>query len=374
MTLTPLVSVIVPVFNAGPSIGETLDSALAQTYRNIEIIVVNDGSNDDTMTAVTKRAHLDSRLRVVEQENQGVASARNLGVSAAKGDLIAPLDADDIWDRTKLERQVQRMQECGESVGFVYSWWVWIDEDRRILATSPRWHLEGRVLEKLLQVNFTGNASVPLFRRRALELAGGYDSLLRKEGGQGCEDWDLAIRIAERHDVAFVPAVLVGYRRRASGMSAACHAMWRSRALVMKGVEQRQPNIDGEVFQQSADQWALHLAGVSFWSGSYAQAVWWALRGWRSSLRPDVLRYLVPLLARSMRRSYDTPATIGPGQRFEESSIPDPLLPYDRIWERRWAKQRPRQPDEPASALHTSSPSVSNGRREKATPFESDGQ
>jgi Glycosyl transferase family 2 len=373
MNSTPLVSVIVPVFNAGPSIGETLDSALAQTYRNMEIIVVNDGSNDDTMEAVSARARLDPRVRTIEQANEGVASARNRGLADARGEFIAPLDADDIWDLTKVARQVQRMLECGDRVGFVYSWWVWMDEQGRILDSSPRWRLEGRVLEKLLQVNFTGNASVPLFRRRALELVGGYDSRLRKEGAQGCEDWDLAIKIAERYDVASVPAVLVGYRRRAGGMSAACDTMWRSRALVMKAVKERQPSLDGGLFQQSADQMALHLAGISFWSGSYAQAIWWALRGWRSSLRPEVFGHLVSVLARSAFRAFGTRAPVRLGRRFDESVIPDPLLPYDQIWERRWARQRG-QPNGLASAQHTGSPPVSNGHSKRATPFKSDGQ
>jgi glycosyltransferase involved in cell wall biosynthesis len=376
MTSTPLVSVIVPAFNAGASIGETLDSALAQTYPNIEIIVVNDGSSDDTMTAVTARARLDPRVRVVEQQNQGVASARNFGVATAKGELIAPLDADDIWDRTKLARQVQRMQECGESVGFVYSWWVWIDEQDRILDASPKWRIEGRALEKLLQVNFTGNASVPLYRRRTLTQAGGYNAQFRQEGAQGCEDWDLALRVAEKAEVACVPSILVGYRRRGTSMSAACHSMWRSRELVMKSLEERQPHLDESLYRQSADQIALHLAGVSFWSGSYAQAVWWTLRGWRSSLRPDVFRHLLLVLARSALRPYATkPATISVGQRFDESAIPDPLLPYDQIWERRWAKERLRQPDRVASALpHHTSPSVSNGHSEERMPFKSDGR
>jgi glycosyltransferase involved in cell wall biosynthesis len=373
MTATPLVSVIVPVFNAGASIGETLDSALAQTYPNIEIIVVNDGSSDDTMEAVSARARLDPRVRIIEQENQGVASARNRGLSEARGEFVAPLDADDIWDCTKLARQVQRMLECQGRVGFVYSWWVWIDEHGRILDSSPRWRLEGRVLEKLLQVNFTGNASVPLFQRRALELAGGYDSRLRNEAAQGCEDWDVAIRIAERHEVALVSAVLVGYRRRPSSMSAACHVMWRSRALVMKGVKQRQPHLDGGLFQQSADQMALHLAGVSFWSGSYTQAVRWALRGWRSSLRPEMFGHLVSVLARSAFRSLSNQALVRVGQRFDESTIPDPLLPYDQIWERRWARQSSAHPAGASAPPYRPSRSVPSGRSKEASSFDSDG-
>ena len=340
----PRVSVIVPAFNAAASIGDTLDSALAQTYAEIEVIVVNDGSTDGTMDVVTARARLDSRIRVIEQANAGVAVARNRGIEAARGQFIAPLDADDFWDPSKIVRQMRRMEECGPRTGFVYCWWVWLDERNRVLDASPRWRVEGDVRAKLLQVNFCGNASVPLIRREALEAVGGYDSAMRRSGAQGCEDWDIVVKISERYEAAVAPAALVGYRRRATSMSAACDSMWRSWELLMKGVERRQPGLNAALAQQSADQFALHLAGVSFWSRSYVQAVRWTLRAWRFSLRPQMLWNVMRLLVSSAVARGSRRHGITAGQWFEHAAIPQPLIPYDRLWEERWTAERRLQP------------------------------
>src|SRR5439155_9406368 len=121
---------------------------------------------------------------------------------------------------------------CTSETGFVYCWWAWIDVNSAVLDRSPRWQIEGRVLERLIEVNFTGNASVPLYRRAAVQELGGYNEHLRDQGSQGCEDWDLALRVAERYAVSVAPAVLVGYRRRTDSMSTKCDTMWRSQVQV----------------------------------------------------------------------------------------------------------------------------------------------
>ena len=142
-TLEPLVSVILPVYNGESDVEVTLDSALEQTYRNIEVIIIDDGSRDGTRALVEARALRDSRIRVITQLNRGVAAARNRGLADARGEFIAPLDADDVWDPMKLERQVGRMMEAGDNTGLVYCWWVWIDAQGAVLDCSPRWRIEG---------------------------------------------------------------------------------------------------------------------------------------------------------------------------------------------------------------------------------------
>src|SRR6201996_9541224 len=160
----PLVSVILPVYNGADYVGATIQSVLTQTYQNLEIIAVDDGSSDQTLEVLSQYAAGESRLRVVSQANAGVARARNRGIAEAKGDFIAPLDADDLWAPEKIARQLDQLQLSGERTGLVYSWWVWIDPNGLILDRSPAWTFEGNVFEQLLQINFTGNASVPLFR------------------------------------------------------------------------------------------------------------------------------------------------------------------------------------------------------------------
>ena len=105
----------------------------------LELIVVDDGSRDRTRAIVDQWAERDSRVRVLAQANRGVAAARNRALAAARGEFIAPLDADDLWDPTKIERQVRRMIEAGEGTGLVYCWWVSIDPD----GTSSTVHRNG---------------------------------------------------------------------------------------------------------------------------------------------------------------------------------------------------------------------------------------
>jgi glycosyltransferase involved in cell wall biosynthesis len=329
----PLVSVILPVYNGEASIGETLESALSQTYRNLEIIVIDDGSTDRTLAIVEARAARDARVKIIRQANGGVARARNQALQAARGEFVAPLDADDLWDPAKIELQVARMLEAGNETGLVYCWWVWIDGNGGVLDRSPRWQVEGDALGMLFQVNYTGSASVPLYRRCCLDQIGGYDEKLEAENGRGCEDWDIALKVAERARVAVVPAMLVGYRRRPDSMSTCLPMMWRSRCLVIAALRQRQPGLTAASLQRSADQFALYLAGVSFWSGHYFRAVRWGLRAWRSGLMFHVLPYVARVFARrlALRRSKHAVVMV-PGLSLDTRRIPEPLIPYDRIY------------------------------------------
>ena len=187
MNHDPLVSVILPVYNGAEFLGSALESALSQTNRHLEIIAIDDGSTDGTPAVLDLYALRDSRIRVLTQAHGGVARARNRGIAEAHGNFIAPLDADDLWEPTKIDRQMQRMLAAGNETGFVYPRWVWIDASGSVLDRSPRWMFEGHTFESLFQINFTGNASVPLFRRHCVEEAGGYNKRLAATGAGGCE-------------------------------------------------------------------------------------------------------------------------------------------------------------------------------------------
>ena len=335
MTASPLVSVIVPVFNGERYIGATLDSALTQTYTAIEVIVVDDGSSDGSRRIVESRAAGDSRIRLLVQANGGVAAARNRAIAASRGEFIAPLDADDLWEPTKIERQVRRMEEAGQETGLVYAWWLWIDPDGTVLDSSPRWCIEGDAADALLQVNFTGNASVPLFRRRCLEHVGGYDETFRQQGAEGCEDVDLALRVSERYRIAVAPAMLVAYRRRSEGMSTGVDRMWRSYSLVLRNAVGRRPGLSTARIRRAEDQFALYLAGVSFVSGAYGGAIGWGVRALRSRVAYEILPYVVrglaPLLLPRKRAGH---RIVAPGSRFAEWPLPETRLPYDRVYRR----------------------------------------
>src|SRR5262245_59273659 len=154
LTSAPLVSVIIAAYNAERYIRTTCLSVLNQTYSAIEIIVIDDGSTDRTAAIVQALADADPRIRLVRQANRGTAAARNRAIAEARGEFIAPVDADDLWHPTKLERQVRRLQACGADTGMVYCWWAWIDANDVVLDRSPRWLIEGHVAAKLIEVNF----------------------------------------------------------------------------------------------------------------------------------------------------------------------------------------------------------------------------
>jgi glycosyltransferase involved in cell wall biosynthesis len=232
MAAEPLVSVIIPAFNAEDTINSTLRSVRAQTYRELEILVIDDGSSDNTAALVDAHIRLDPRIRLLRQENAGVAAARNLGIAQAKGEFVAPIDADDLWRPTKIEEELALLTDGGPDVALAYSWQAEIDELDRVISTSHRPEYEGNVFIPMLTSNIIGSGSNALMRRHAVLECGGYDPSLRARGGEGCEDLMLYIMLAEHYHFAVVREHLAGYRRRRGSMSTNFLTMLRSRSLV----------------------------------------------------------------------------------------------------------------------------------------------
>jgi len=276
----PLVSVIIPAYNAEAFISKTLDSVLSQTYKNIEVLVVDDGSKDRTPEIVKSFAQRDVRITLLQQPNKGVAAARNLAIEKSNGEYIAPVDADDIWYPQKLEKQVQCMLQSDPSVGLVYTWSVVIDENNLISMKlvnylDPIAYTEGDVFTALVYVNFLRNASVPLIRRACFEKVGGYNCKLKEQNSQGCEDWDIYLRIAEFFKFKVVPEYLVGYRETISSMSCNPNTMARSYHLVMADVQQRCSEIPPCVFRWSKSSFYLYLAQQSIRTGKHWSTLYW---------------------------------------------------------------------------------------------------
>lgn len=238
----PLISVIIPAYNCAATIDETLRSVRGQTYHNIEIIVVDDGSTDETYAVAAQHAAEDQRVRLFRQPNNGVASARNRAIREASADLIAPIDADDIWLPDKLELQVTAL-DTFPSVGVVYTWFAKIDVEGRIIEIDNRHTAEGNVLAELCVRNIVGHASSPLILRSAIDRVGGYDETLRSRNAQGCEDNKLYLEIAEFYSFAVIRKCVVGYRESPTGMSSNFHQMLRSRDLSVEGVLTRHPEL-----------------------------------------------------------------------------------------------------------------------------------
>lgn len=255
-----LVSVIIPAFNVATIIERTIQSVLEQTYKNFEILVIDDGSTDRTGEVIDKLAAEDKRIRLLQQENQGVAAARNLGIKYARGDYIAPLDADDYWFPEKLEKQVAAMSESPSAVGLVYTWTIKIFENDRPRVFYNGWEEEGSVFLPLLLGNFLSNASTPLISRECFDHIGMYNMDFLKFDAQGCEDWDIYLRIAEHYEFRVVPEHLTGYRQSKESMSADWKLMARSYQFLMDLVRKRHPEIPAFVFRWSRSNYFLYLA------------------------------------------------------------------------------------------------------------------
>lgn len=325
----PLVTVIIPVYNGAEFLGAAVESAQTQTYRNLEILVVDDGSTDASLQIATEYAAKDERIRVIPQPNGGVAKARNTAIAASHGEFIAPLDADDLWLPDKIARQMACMLATGDHCGFVYSWWALIDPTGNVVDRSPRWTVAGHRFETLLLINFTGNASVPLFRKQCLVEAGGYNSALAAAKAGGCEDLEVVLRVAAHYSIGVVPEIMMGYRRSPGSMSTDCNRMWRSRQMVLARIGEVWPTLDPAVLRASDRQFCMYLAALSYWSGRVREAIRWGLR---CGIRLPLLfgPYLLKL-SLAPPKTLQKPLVMRPGEAIDTSLIPEPLLPFDRI-------------------------------------------
>lgn len=209
--MKPLVSVIIPNYNYAGYLGEAIDSVLSQTYPNVEVIVVDDGSTDGSREIIENYG---DRIAAIFQQNQGVAAARNNGVRQAAGDHLAFLDADDVWLADKIERQII-LFDTDKTLGLVHVGVQDIDENGDDLDV----HLDGmagEVSHELLLMRrpvVLGGGSGLMVTRSAFDAVGGFDLRLSTSA-----DWDLFYQISSRFAVGFVNEVLLKYRMHGSNM------------------------------------------------------------------------------------------------------------------------------------------------------------
>jgi glycosyltransferase involved in cell wall biosynthesis len=207
-----MVSIIITCYNYGKYLGGCVESALCQTYRDIEIILVNDGSTDNTDEIATQYLS-DPRVRYIRQKNSGQANAKNTGIRNSKGSFVAFLDADDCWDKLKLEKQLPFFSDS--TVGVVYSLTHYIDENGRSLDFAPDGEYlvsrSGEVTRYLYFDNFIPFSSA-VIRRECLDKFGCFDESIK----MGI-DWDLWLRISVGYKFAYVAEPLLSYRIGHSG-------------------------------------------------------------------------------------------------------------------------------------------------------------
>lgn len=234
----PAVSVIIPTHNYARFLVDAAESVLSQTFDDLELIIVDDGSTDNTADVV-KQFLKDQRVRYIYQDNKGPSAARNAGIRKAKGELIALLDADDIWLPSKLRKQVKVIGES-EDVGLVYCLAEHVDEKGDALTHMPMPHMEQPTFRDLLYFPLTLPSCV-LIRKHVLDEVGLFDETISHN-----EDADMWIRILRYYKSAYVNEMLVRIRKHPGSRMTDLESMERNLLVHVKKCIERFPELEGD--------------------------------------------------------------------------------------------------------------------------------
>jgi GT2 family glycosyltransferase len=283
--MAALVSAVIPAYNYGRFLPGAIDSVLAQTYRDLECIVVDDGSTDDTARVLEPYR---DRVRVVRQPNQGLSAARNTGIQSAQGTYVAFLDADDRWFPEKVARQVALIESdartgavgcwvqltsgSGEPIGrkqFAEHVPEPIDLDTQVARIAVRTFWVG------------GSGSGAFVRREVFERVGFFDTSLR-----AAEDWDMWMRIAAAYPIRNVPEILVAISLHGTGTFRNPEKMETNQLRVWEMAARRWPKVIGPVSR------AMHASVLADSAGEYLLAgnSKMALRRYLASVRQEPAR------------------------------------------------------------------------------------
>lgn len=262
-----LISVIIPAFNAGKYIARTLESVRRQSHDTLEIIVIDDGSVDDTVSAVEAVMATDRRISLLRSPRRGVSHARNLGIARSRGKFIAPLDADDLWTRDKLERQLEILRKAPPETGVVYCWAAGINDDENIVL--PVWNASrasGDVLRDIVKSGILSCGSTPLIRKEYIDLVGGYDEELHL-----AEDWKFYTELAGVCRFEVIPECLTGYRIRDDSSSLAVEPMEHALEACTRWIRSKWPELPQAVLDKRESRLNLYLAFMAIRAGKYAR-------------------------------------------------------------------------------------------------------
>lgn len=243
------VSIIIPLYCAEKYIADTIQSALAQTYQNFEIIIVDNGSTDRSVEVCQQ--FTDPRIKIIRQENRGAAGSRNTGIRHAQGEYLAFLDADDLWLREKLEKQVEHLNNS-PAVGISYCWSAFIDEDGNRLGIHQKPKLKGITQRHVLCRNPISNGSTPLFRREVFDgikfqdnLYGTVEDFYFDEQLYRSEDIECWLRMAIQTDwqMEGLPEMLTLYRVNSTGISANLYKQLESHKQILDKIRSYAPEL-----------------------------------------------------------------------------------------------------------------------------------
>lgn len=252
----PSVSVVIPAYNSAAPLREAVESVFGQTYQDFEILVVDDGSTDDTESVARS---FGNRIVYLKQENRGAGAARNHGIRKAQGRYVAFLDSDDLWCPSKLAEQIPLLDRDPE-IGLVYSDWAVRSQDREVNPSylkdlSPA---SGYVFEALVQSGFILTSGT-VVRRSCLEEVGYFD-----EGLSVGEDLDLWLRICYRWKVGFVNKPLLTKRNRNGNLSSDLEKTAVERIVLFRKTLRTFQDMP-----RSSQRLVRHQVALSYWDVGY---------------------------------------------------------------------------------------------------------
>lgn len=297
-TRPPRVSVVIPAYNAAATLAATLESVFAQTFEDFEVIVVDDGSSDDTAAVA---ASFGPRVRCLRVPNGGVSRARNHGIADARGEFVALLDADDLWDASKLARQFSAL-DADPHAGVCLTGLRWVDENLEPLGENWARPCEDYREELLLYAQVAGSlSSSAMLRRELLQGIEGFDPQFTTAA-----DWDLTLRLSRITGFAVIREPLFSYRAVAASMSRSAEVLERDTIGVLDKffAEETDPRYLRLRRRAYGNHWVV-VSGAWLQAGQPRQALRCLARG--LLLNPRNVRRPLGLPMRWLRRRTAAP-------------------------------------------------------------------
>ena len=268
---TPKVSVIIPVYNGEKYVSDAIESVLNQTYKNIEVIIVDDGSTDNTFEKI--KPYL-SKIKYIYQENAGLCRTRNKGILNSTGELIAFLDHDDIWLSEKTEKQVNYLL-ANPQYKFIHCSVKYINYQGEIIKPSGYWgklKLNGEVKNiKEIFMHYAMLPSTMMVKRQLLDEVGLWNHTFSH-----CEGYDLCLRIAREYYLGYINEALVLYRLHDSNASKDVIGFDLNRINIIETFLEKYPDVHKIIHKRNITyrlfNLYLDMAKTFLWTGNYTEA------------------------------------------------------------------------------------------------------
>lgn len=266
------VSVVIPAYNAEKFVNQAVETVLAQeTNFPFEVIVVDDGSTDNTAEVV--RQKFGDRVRVISQDNRGVSGARNTGIEAAKGELIAMLDSDDYWLPGKLQAQVDFFDSHPDSnIGLMDTFTEIVNNQGKIIEVLDRVK-HGESFKELLGHNIMNQPSSMMFPKKVFEAVGGFDREL-----EGVEDYEFSLRVARKYEIHTIEAVYCGWVHHSENVTLNFERQHAQSLKLRKKLYERYPEVDEKEYKRLLAKSLMYFIPWYFRGGRYGDVIVMAVK------------------------------------------------------------------------------------------------